>query len=152
MVSGSISLPLPGFFSPFPHGTCPLSVATEYLALDRGRPRFRQSFTCSAVLRCRLRVKFISCTRLSLSLTSLPRLFHYKLELLLYISGPTTPLAWFGLFRFRSPLLSESLLISIPELLRWFSSLSMTLYDYFIHQYSAGITSSGLPHSVIYGS
>ena len=27
MVSGSISLPLPGFFSPFPHGTCSLSVA-----------------------------------------------------------------------------------------------------------------------------
>jgi hypothetical protein len=26
MVSGSISLPLPGFFSPFPHGTCSLSV------------------------------------------------------------------------------------------------------------------------------
>ena len=25
-VSGSISLPSPGFFSPFPHGTCPLSV------------------------------------------------------------------------------------------------------------------------------
>ena len=27
MVSGSISLPLQGFFSPFPHGTSPLSVA-----------------------------------------------------------------------------------------------------------------------------
>ncbi len=26
-VSGSISLPSPGFFSPFPHGTCTLSVA-----------------------------------------------------------------------------------------------------------------------------
>ena len=26
-VSGSISLPLSGYFSPFPHGTCPLSVA-----------------------------------------------------------------------------------------------------------------------------
>ena len=25
-VSGSISLPLPGVFSPFPHGTCSLSV------------------------------------------------------------------------------------------------------------------------------
>jgi hypothetical protein len=25
-VSGSVSLPSPGFFSPFPHGTCPLSV------------------------------------------------------------------------------------------------------------------------------
>ena len=26
MISGSISLPSPGFFSSFPHGTCPLSV------------------------------------------------------------------------------------------------------------------------------
>src|SRR5574344_1777901 len=51
MVSGSISLPLPGFFSPFPHGTCSLSVAVQYLALDRGRPRFRQGFSCPAVLR-----------------------------------------------------------------------------------------------------
>ena len=40
MVSGSLSLPLPGFFSPFPHGTCSLSVAAQYLALDRGRPGF----------------------------------------------------------------------------------------------------------------
>ena len=40
MVSGSISLPLTGFFSPFPHGTCSLSVAAQYLALDRGRPGF----------------------------------------------------------------------------------------------------------------
>ena len=54
MVSGSISLPSQGFFSPFPHGTCSLSVATEYLALDRGRPRFRQGFSCPAVLRYRI--------------------------------------------------------------------------------------------------
>src|SRR5439155_22013654 len=33
-VSGSISLPSPGFFSPFPHGTGSLSVAGEYLALE----------------------------------------------------------------------------------------------------------------------
>ena len=51
MVSGSISLPLPGFFSPFPHGTYSLSVAVEYLALDRGRPYFRQGSSCPAVLR-----------------------------------------------------------------------------------------------------
>ena len=51
MVSGSISLPSPGFFSSFPHGTCPLSVANSYLALDRGRPGFRQDFSCPAVLR-----------------------------------------------------------------------------------------------------
>src|SRR5574344_1674403 len=55
MVSGSISLPLPGFFSPFPHGTCALSVAVQYLALDRGRPGFRQGFSCPAVLRYRIR-------------------------------------------------------------------------------------------------
>ena len=51
MVSGSISLPSPGFFSPFPHGTSPLSVAALYLALDRGRPGFRLGFPCPAVLR-----------------------------------------------------------------------------------------------------
>ena len=37
-VSGSISLPSPGFFSPFPHGTCSLSVSKEYLALEDGPP------------------------------------------------------------------------------------------------------------------
>jgi hypothetical protein len=30
--------PLPGFFSPFPRGTCSLSVITEYLALEGGPP------------------------------------------------------------------------------------------------------------------
>ena len=54
MVSGSISLPSPGLFSPFLHGTCSLSVATEYLALDRGRPGFQQGSTCPAVLRYRI--------------------------------------------------------------------------------------------------
>ena len=51
MVSGSISLPSPGFFSPFPRGTSALSVAVSCLALDRGRPGFRQGFSSLAVLR-----------------------------------------------------------------------------------------------------
>ena len=51
MVSGSISLPSPGFFSPFPRGTSALSVAISFLALDRGRPGFRQGFSSLAVLR-----------------------------------------------------------------------------------------------------
>ena len=51
MVSGSISLPSPGFFSPFPRGTSALSVAISCLALDRGRPGFRQGFSGLAVLR-----------------------------------------------------------------------------------------------------
>ena len=49
-VSGSISLPSPGFFSPFPHGTGSLSVDNEYLALEDGPPIFRQDFTCPALL------------------------------------------------------------------------------------------------------
>ena len=50
-VSRSISLPSSGFFSSFPHGTCPLSVSKEYLALESGLPRFRQGFTCLVLLR-----------------------------------------------------------------------------------------------------
>ena len=42
--------PLPGFFSPFPHGTGSLSVDYEYLALEDGPPMFRQGFTCPALL------------------------------------------------------------------------------------------------------
>ena len=52
MVSGSISLPSPGFFSPFPHGTRSLSVAEEYLALRGGPRRFQQGSTCPVVLGC----------------------------------------------------------------------------------------------------
>ena len=54
-VSGTISLPSQGFFSPFPHGTGSLSVASEYLALPDGPGRFPQGFTCPAVLRSHLK-------------------------------------------------------------------------------------------------
>ena len=52
LVSGSISLPSQGFFSPFLHSTGSLSVINEYLALESGLPRFRPGFTCPALLRC----------------------------------------------------------------------------------------------------
>ena len=51
LVSGTISLPCSGFFSPFPHGTRSLSVSEEYLALPDGSGRFRQDYTCPALLR-----------------------------------------------------------------------------------------------------
>src|SRR5205814_10034229 len=53
LVSGfrSNSLPSSGCFSPFPHGTCSLSVPEEYLGLEGGPPVFRQNFTCSALLK-----------------------------------------------------------------------------------------------------
>ena len=77
MVSGSLSLPSPGFFSPFPHGTCALSVAASYLALDRGRPCFRQGFSSLAVLRFQVHEAAFkrSGTGLSPSLAGLPMPF-----------------------------------------------------------------------------
>ena len=56
-VSGSISLPSQGCFSPFPHGTGSLSVAREYLALESGLPSFPPDYTCPVVLRIPLRVR-----------------------------------------------------------------------------------------------
>jgi hypothetical protein len=50
-VSDSISLPSSGFFSPFPHGTRALSVTEEYLGLEGGPPKFRQDYTCPALLK-----------------------------------------------------------------------------------------------------
>ena len=48
-------IPLPGCFSPFPHGTSSLSVTKKYLALRGGPRRFRPGFPCPVVLRCRHR-------------------------------------------------------------------------------------------------
>ena len=50
-VSGTISLPYSGYFSPFPYGTGSLSVSVEYLALPDGTGRFTQDFSGPALLR-----------------------------------------------------------------------------------------------------
>ena len=62
MVSGTVSLPCSGCFSPFLHSTGSLSVSREYLALPDGPGRFTQDFSCPALLRMplcfgRLRVR-----------------------------------------------------------------------------------------------
>ena len=53
-VSGSVSLPCAGCFSPFPHGTRSLSVSYAYLALPDGPGGFTQDFSCPALLRMTL--------------------------------------------------------------------------------------------------
>jgi hypothetical protein len=50
-VSGTISLPCSGYFSPFPYGTGSLSVSEEYLALPDGAGKFGQNSSGSALLR-----------------------------------------------------------------------------------------------------
>ena len=95
--------PLPGFFSPFPHGTCSLSVDYEYLALEDGPPMFRQGFSCPALLVA----------------TLVPQLrFHIRGYHPLWPDFPDRSVNAAAkscrLLRFRSPLLSESRLISVP--------------------------------------
>src|SRR5207247_8794107 len=50
-VSGSASLPSPGFFSPFPPATGALSVIRSYLALEGRPPAFPRGSSGPAVLR-----------------------------------------------------------------------------------------------------
>ncbi len=116
LVSDSLSLPLQGFFSPFPYGTSSLSVADEYLALGDGPPGFPRGFTCPAVLRylagMSLRFGYEAITRSGGTFqSSSPAKKHALFEAL----QPRMAIAMrFGLIPFRSPLLWESLLISFP--------------------------------------
>jgi hypothetical protein len=96
-VSGTVSLPSSGCFSPFPHGTCTLSVSKEYLAFEGGPPIFRQDCTCPALLNVS---HGTSHTGLSPAMVGLSR--------------PFCSLFKARLIRFRSPLLAESLLMSFP--------------------------------------
>src|SRR6201999_710994 len=92
-VSGTVSLPSSGCFSPFPHGTCSLSVAEEYLGLEGGPPMFRQDFTCPALLKSFAR---------SYPYGAVPRYGPAFQPVLVDMSKSI------GLIRVRSPLLTES--------------------------------------------
>ena len=63
--------PLPGYFSPFPHGTCPLSVIEEYLGLAGGPARFTPNFRGSVLLGVTQKSHELTCTGVS---PSVPRL------------------------------------------------------------------------------
>ena len=106
-VSGSTSLPFRGSFrlsqSRY-HGTGSLSVNDEYLALEDGPPIFRQDYTCPALL-------FAS---------SVPHIsFRIQDYHLLWSAFPNrfakSCAITCRLLRFRSPLLSESRLMSFPR-------------------------------------
>ena len=75
-VSGSISLSFSLFFSPFHHCTRSLSVTSEYLALRDGPRRFRQGFTCPALLGKSPRGYLLSITGLSPSMAQLSSCLH----------------------------------------------------------------------------
>ena len=137
MVSGSISLPSLGFFSPFPHGTGTLSVRREYLGSPHGRGGFTRDSTRPVLLGqtviprrhaygygaitlygqafnpARLTRRFITRPGPVGDRTHRPATPHAQ---------PPTGItrARFGLVRFRSPLLTE---YPFLQVLRCFTSL-----------------------------
>ena len=116
MVSGALSLPAQGCFSPVPHGTRPLSVTQESLALEGGPPSFAPGFSFRALLRnsatTQSGIRLPGSHRLwppvpgqfTLRAVPRPRVLQPR-------SHKETGL---GLDPFRSPLLRTSRLISLP--------------------------------------
>ncbi len=122
--------PLPGFFSPFPHGTGSLSVDGEYLALEDGPPRFGQGSPCPDLLGIRresqghsFRLRGFHPLWRGIPTTSAKNSLRLRPVRTRPTVCPATPYTQrvrpltrigFGLFRVRSPLLAESRLISFP--------------------------------------
>ena len=146
-VSGTISLPCSGCFSPFPHGTSSLSVSQEYLALPDGPGRFRQDFTCPALLRIPLSLILLRVRGYHPLWPDFP---DGSTSNQFNSCGPTTPALpkqhWFGLLPFRSPLLWESLLFSLPPVNEMFQ------FTGFASCMTGYLLLDGLSHSEINGS
>ena len=111
--------PLPGFFSPFPHGTSSLSVDYEYLALEDGPPIFRQDYTCPALL----------VARLVPQSSFFIRGYHPLWPDFPFRSDKSSAKTC-RLFRFRSPLLSESRLMSFPRATEMFQFTRFASHSY----------------------
>ena len=149
MVSGSISLPYSGFFSPFPHGTSSLSVSQEYLALPDGPGRFVQGFTCPALLRIPLSITVFTCTGLSPAMVPLSRGFQFIKHQMSWSYNPSiavTILVW---------AIPRSLATTNGITFVFFSSgyLDVSVLRVCSRQSRVlCLQHSGLPHSEIYGS
>ena len=104
----------PGVLFTFPSRYYTLSVTWSYLAFGDGPPFFRQDSSCPDVLR--LRLAFV-CFRVR-DCYPLRSVFPNRSANFCLLSAVPKPLIYFyikfGLFRFRSPLLSESIFLSFP--------------------------------------
>ena len=148
MVSGSVSLRYSRFFSPFPHGTGSLSVFCEYLALPDGPGRFRQGFTCPALLRIPLCITFLARTGLSPSMMALSRAFRFGLHAMAWSYNPNyavTYLVWAN---------PRSLATTYGITFVFFSSayLDVSVQRVCSPNGVLCLQHSGLPHSEIFGS
>ena len=122
----------------------------------RDGPRgFRPDFTCPAVLRIlygRLFVFAYGAITLSCSASQLILLTNNFVTPQRQSYNPNVQAHWFGLFRFRSPLLTESIFLSLPVANEMFQFTTSTFN---LTMYSSGDnlhTQAGFPHSETPGS
>jgi hypothetical protein len=150
-VSGSLSLPSPGFFSPFPHGTGSLSVIEEYLALADGPAGFPPGFTCPVVLGDSARSLRVSPTGLSPSLDRPSSPFDYTRTPKCTPHNPfDLAVKGLGCSDFARHYFRNHFCFLFLRVLRWFNSPgSLTRSYVFTSEFSLR---RGLPHSDIPGS
>ena len=103
----------PGVLFTFPSQYYALSVTKEYLALEGGPSDFPQGFSCLAVLWILpLPIAFMYG---AFTLSGPPSQAVPLTNQLTYaVLNPSMHARWFGLFRVRSPLLPESMFLSLP--------------------------------------
>ena len=103
----------PGVLFTFPSQYYALSVTKEYLALEGGPSDFPQGFSCLVVLWILLLpIVFVygAFTLSGLTSQTVPLTNRFTFAVL----NPSMHARWFGLFPFRSPLLWESMFLSLP--------------------------------------
>ena len=111
--------PLPGFFSPFPHGTGSLSVVQEYLVLRGGPRKFKRGSTCPFLLGIQL-LNVYAFSYWTFTFYGIGfKLFHLACASD-YLLSHNPLFIEFRLIPFRSPLLRESLLLSFPLVTKMF--------------------------------
>ena len=142
----------PGVLFTFPSQYYTLSVTEEYLALRGGPRSFHQGSTCLDVLWIPLLSFQISLTGLSPSLAGFPKTI--LLRLMNHFRGPNPGMhaSRFGLFRFRSPLLTESHVVFSSSGYLDVSVHRVPLHTLWIGVWMTEGSSAGFPHSDISGS
>ena len=150
-VSGTISLPCCGCFSPFPHGTCPLSVSGECLALADGPAGFTRGSTCPELLRILLGRKEASHKGLSPAMAAFSNdvllTSHAFHNAVLQPRRNRNP-GGLGFSPFARHYWGNHILFSLPP------GTKMFQFPGFASCYGriAGLQPAGLPHSEIPGS
>ena len=146
-VSGTFSLPYAGCFSPFPHGTCTLSVIWEYLALADGAARFRQGFTGPALLRILLDPSLLLLQGFHLVSRRFPTNFEFDPLLTLQSYYPAKPVS-FAVWAIPCSLATTN---GITVVFSSYGYLDVSVPHVCLLA-DIPINRDGLPHSEIFGS